>query len=119
MKRDFETHEVLLLAFVLDTDNGLPVHFTDSKRPVLHIFLDLGIRQLAPQQPLRVKHRISRVRMERVLRRFTNPIIVTGKLASHVHLKGHYTEEKLDLRTTTYNRSSSPKLTQEGVILFP
>jgi hypothetical protein len=49
------TYEGLLLASVLDLDNGLGVLVNDLEWPVLHVCLNLGVGELSSDQSLGVK----------------------------------------------------------------
>ena len=51
---------------MLDGDVGFPALVGDLERPVLHVLLDILIVHSATNQPLGVKHRVCRVRMESV-----------------------------------------------------
>lgn len=75
---------------------------------MLHVLLDLRVGELAPDEALGVEDRVARVGVEGVF----------GGLANSAE-DGQWACGEVGEGLETYNRSSSPKLTQEGVILFP
>ena len=99
------TYEFPELAAVLDLDVGLPTLAGDLEGPVLHVALDLGVIELATNETLGVEDGVLRVGVERVLRTITNTRDAWVGTPLRKWNKGR-----------TYSRSSSEKLTHEGVI---
>lgn len=99
------TYKVTSLAAVLDLDTGLPTLARNLERPVLHVALDLGVVGLAANKTLGVEDGVLRVGVERVLRTITNTRDAWVGTPLRKWNKGR-----------TYSRSSSEKLTHEGVI---
>jgi hypothetical protein len=60
-------HELLVLATVLDLNNGLGTLVDDLERPVLHVCLNLGIGELATDQALGVEDGVVGVHGDLVL----------------------------------------------------
>ena len=61
------TYELLLLATVLDLDNGLRVLVDDLEGPVLHVGLNLGLGELSANQSLGVENGVVGVHGDLVL----------------------------------------------------
>jgi hypothetical protein len=67
-----ETYKLLLLASVLDLDDGLATLVDDLERPVLHVGLNLGIAELSANQSLGVEDSVVRVHGDLVLSGITD-----------------------------------------------
>jgi hypothetical protein len=61
------THELLLLSLVLDLDDGLSSLVNDLVRPVLHVRLNVLIRELSSDKSLGVEDGVVRVHSDLVL----------------------------------------------------
>ena len=61
------TYELLLLALVLDLDDGLSTLVDDLVRPVLHVGLNISVRELSSDESLGVEDGVVRVHGDLVL----------------------------------------------------
>ena len=66
------THELTVLAVVLDRDDRLASSVDDGEGPVLHVLLEFGLVELATDQALCVEYGVLRVGGECVLGGVTN-----------------------------------------------
>ena len=61
------TYELLLLSLVLDLDDGLSTLVDDLVRPVLHVGLNISVRELSSDESLGVEDGVVRVHGDLVL----------------------------------------------------
>jgi hypothetical protein len=73
------TYELLLLALVLDLDDGLSTLVDDLVRPVLHVGLNIGIRELSSDESLGVEDGVVRVHGDLVLGGITDETLRVGE----------------------------------------
>ena len=74
------THELLLVALVLDLDDRLVVLLVDLEWPVLHVLLDVGLLESATNETLGVKDSIPGVGVVGVLSGISNSVNETSAL---------------------------------------
>ena len=99
------THEALVTTLGVHSDDGFPALLCDLEGPVLHILLNIGVVHLAANETLGIEDGVLGVGVEGVLGGVTD----TARMS-----KKSYRAHR-----NTYSRSSSLKLTQEGVIRLP
>jgi NAD-specific glutamate dehydrogenase len=109
IRLNVDTYEVAKVTTVLDLDSRLPAFIQKLERPVLPISLDFSIVEFATDEPLRVENRVFRIGMKGIFGRVANPELNAGGVSEHAAIKC----------IITHSRSSSVKLTQEGVIRWP
>jgi hypothetical protein len=78
-RRDLLGSEGLLLALELNLDDGLATAVDDLEREVLHIGLNLGIVELAANQPLRVEDGVDGVHGDLVLGGISDEALGVGE----------------------------------------
>jgi hypothetical protein len=110
-RTDFLGGELLLLALVLDLDDGLVTGLgLDGKGPVLHVSLDLGIGELAANQALGVEDGVVGVlSVDCQYQIFNNSQAQIRRLTMATWF----------LAASPIRRSESLKATYEGVVRLP
>ena len=98
------TYKLPIFALVLDFDRRLVILLDNLEGPVLPVTLNLGIVDLAADETLSIKDRVLWVRVVGVLGSISDTEYVTFSL------------DRQERKRHAYSRSSSVKLTHEGVI---